>query len=303
MPVSLAWETTRAPGELFTLRQEWVNRNVSWCPQTFRLKVYLLDSGGRAAFTAVDPRFDPRSWVQGQTYSVVSSLNLPTSLPVGVYQLCIALADESGARASGWAFRGEDVQLGAECQTRMIADTPPTEQELFRRFPMIAARIELAELAVRVERESRSTRDTKATEKTGPKAKVGPAWPVGQPPARYQIRKVLGRGGMGTVYRAYDTQLDREVALKVPCIDPSDDPAVRERFFREAKAVARICHPNVCQIFDAGESDGCYFIAMALIEGQSLAARLQQGSLDCQRAAELVKQPLRPSPQLPKSFS
>ncbi|MCX7425088.1 MAG: protein kinase [Planctomycetia bacterium] len=178
--------------------------------------------------------------------------------------------------------------LATECQTRIIVDTPPNDQELRTRFPVIAARIDLAEIAARVERESRSTTDIKEAEETGLKAIVGPIWPVEQPPARYQIREVLGRGGMGTVYRAYDTQLDREVALKVPCIDLGDDPAVRERFFREAKAVARISHPNVCQVFDAGESGGGYYIAMALIEGQSLAARLQQGSLDCRQAAELV---------------
>jgi hypothetical protein len=105
---------------------------------------------------------------------------------------------------------------------------------------------------------------------------------------RYEIRAVLGRGGMGTVYRAFDTQLQREVALKIPSVGPGDDPSFRERFFREARAVSRIRHPNICEVFDAGQSGEACYIAMALIEGQSLAARLQEGPLDCRPAAELL---------------
>ena len=93
---------------------------------------------------------------------------------------------------------------------------------------------------------------------------------------------------MGTVYRAYDTQLQREVALKVPSTDAGNDPKVWTRLFSEARAVARIQHRNVCPVFDVGQSHGRYYLAMALVQGESLAAQLQRGCLDCRQAATLA---------------
>jgi serine/threonine protein kinase len=94
---------------------------------------------------------------------------------------------------------------------------------------------------------------------------------------------------MGTVYRAYDTQLQREVALKVPSTDAGNDPKVWNRLFSEARAVASIQHRNVCPVFDVGQSHGRYYLAMALVQGESLAARLQRGCLDCRQAATLAR--------------
>ena len=93
---------------------------------------------------------------------------------------------------------------------------------------------------------------------------------------------------MGTVYRAYDTQLQREVALKIPSTDVGNDPKVWNRLFSEARAVARIQHRNVCPVFDVGQSHGRYYLAMALIQGESLAAQLRRGCLDCRQAATLA---------------
>ena len=70
---------------------------------------------------------------------------------------------------------------------------------------------------------------------------------------RYQLLGRLGRGGMGAVFRAHDTQLDRTVALKVPFLGGSEDEALRQRFFREARAAAALHHPNICPVFDVGE--------------------------------------------------
>jgi hypothetical protein len=103
----------------------------------------------------------------------------------------------------------------------------------------------------------------------------GTASPFGQLPAafgRYQILKVLGQGGMGSVYLAHDTQLDRRVALKVPHFAPGDDPKVRERFFREARAAATLHHPNLCPVYDVGEHAGTHYLTMAFIEGRPLSA-------------------------------
>jgi serine/threonine protein kinase len=87
---------------------------------------------------------------------------------------------------------------------------------------------------------------------------------------RYRIGDCLGKGGMGAVFKAHDTQLDRQVALKVPFLsDDSDD--TRERFYREARAAATLQHANICPVFDVGEFAGVPYLTMAFIEGRSLA--------------------------------
>ncbi|HLW64708.1 MAG TPA: serine/threonine-protein kinase [Gemmataceae bacterium] len=87
---------------------------------------------------------------------------------------------------------------------------------------------------------------------------------------RYRIGDCLGKGGMGAVFKAYDSQLDRQVALKVPFLgDDSDD--TRARFYREARAAATLQHANICPVFDVGEFAGMPYLTMAFIEGRSLA--------------------------------
>src|SRR5438105_2190917 len=76
---------------------------------------------------------------------------------------------------------------------------------------------------------------------------------------RYQIRKKLGGGGMGAVYLAYNTELDREEALKVPHFEQGADAELRERFLREAKAAAKLDHTNLCPVFDVGVLNGVYY--------------------------------------------
>ena len=94
----------------------------------------------------------------------------------------------------------------------------------------------------------------------------------------YRIVGKLGQGGMGVVYAARDEKLERAVALKTMSSIARDDTA-RKRFWREARAAASVNHPNVCQLYEIGEDRGELFIAMELLEGQSLAARLQAGPM------------------------
>ena len=86
----------------------------------------------------------------------------------------------------------------------------------------------------------------------------------------YRVLKELGRGGMGAVYRAIDTRLDRTVALKVLIPELAADPAARERFLREAKAAAKLSHDNVVTVYEADERDGVPYIAMQLLQGYPL---------------------------------
>jgi len=87
---------------------------------------------------------------------------------------------------------------------------------------------------------------------------------------RYRILRLLGRGGMGAVYLAQDSQLGRQVALKVPFFDASESPQRAERFVREARSAAVLQHPNICTVFDAGQISGRPFITMAYIAGTPL---------------------------------
>lgn len=93
---SAAWEPLRRPGQTLTLRQEWVNRNRSWCVYPYRLKLYLVDAEGKDAWTGVDQKFDPCGWLQGSTNLAASEFPLPKSLRSGIYDLRIALVDETG---------------------------------------------------------------------------------------------------------------------------------------------------------------------------------------------------------------
>src|SRR5262245_39367098 len=95
----------------------------------------------------------------------------------------------------------------------------------------------------------------------------------------YEILDLLGAGGMGEVYRARDTRLDRTVALKVlPDSLASDEPS-RARFQREAKAISSLNHPHICALYDLGRIDDTDFLVLELLEGETLAARLAPGAL------------------------
>jgi predicted Ser/Thr protein kinase len=102
---------------------------------------------------------------------------------------------------------------------------------------------------------------------------------------RYRIQRMLGQGGMGVVYLAYDTQLERPVALKVPRMDARDDPDLLERFYREARTAATFAHPQLCPVYDVGRIDGVHYLTMPLLSGESLAVRLKRGGRLPQRAA------------------
>jgi len=95
----------------------------------------------------------------------------------------------------------------------------------------------------------------------------------------YQIISLLGAGGMGEVYKARDTRLDRTVAIKVLPSHRSDQPDLRERFEREARAVASLNHPHICTLFDIGREQDTEFLVMEYLDGETLAERLKKGPL------------------------
>src|SRR5689334_10677272 len=109
-----------------------------------------------------------------------------------------------------------------------------------------------------------------------PTARLGP----------YEIQSPLGAGGMGEVYRARDTRLGRDVAIKVLPMHLSANPEVRARFEREARTISSLNHPHICTLFDVGREGDVDFLVMELIDGETLAARLAKGPLP---PAEVLK--------------
>jgi serine/threonine protein kinase len=106
----------------------------------------------------------------------------------------------------------------------------------------------------------------------------------------FRVIKIIGEGGMGTVYEAVQTKLDRRVALKVLARRLAKDPTFLERFHREAKAAAAINHPNLVQVYDIGEDGGAHFFAMEYVEGENLSQRIKRdGRLDVPEALEIIE--------------
>src|SRR5262245_23730273 len=95
----------------------------------------------------------------------------------------------------------------------------------------------------------------------------------------YEIVAPVGGGGMGEVYRAIDSRLDRTVAIKVLRSHLSADPLFRQRFEREAKAISSLSHPHICALYDVGHQDDMNYLVMEFLEGETLTQRLSRGRL------------------------
>src|SRR5712664_1888357 len=95
----------------------------------------------------------------------------------------------------------------------------------------------------------------------------------------YEIQSPLGAGGMGEVYRALDTRLDRTVAIKVLASHLSSSPELKQRMEREARAISSLNHPHICHLYDIGSQDGTDYLVMEFLEGETLAERLRKGAM------------------------
>jgi serine/threonine protein kinase len=102
----------------------------------------------------------------------------------------------------------------------------------------------------------------------------------------YEILSAIGAGGMGEVYRARDTRLDRIVAIKVLPTHLADRSDLRERFEREARTIASLNHPHICTLFDIGQQNGIDYLVMEYLEGETLAQRLQKGPLPLEQVLQ-----------------
>ena len=106
----------------------------------------------------------------------------------------------------------------------------------------------------------------------------------------YQVLSKLGEGGMGQVYRAHDTKLGRDVAIKIMPASVAGDPDRLARFEREAQAVASLSHPNIVAVFEFGAHEGQPFVVMELLEGETLRERLSSGPMPARKAIDAAIQ-------------
>src|SRR5262245_7756658 len=106
----------------------------------------------------------------------------------------------------------------------------------------------------------------------------------------YEIQAPIGAGGMGEVYRARDTRLDRIVAVKILPAEFAGEPMLRERFDREARLISSLNHPHICALFDVGQHDEVSYLVIEYLEGETLASRLEKGRLKLDQALQIAVQ-------------
>ncbi|MFK7778783.1 MAG: serine/threonine-protein kinase [Gimesia sp.] len=127
------------------------------------------------------------------------------------------------------------------------------------------------------------------SEQSGNQNQAGCNQELGGQFGRYQIEKILGQGAMGAVYLAYDTELERRVALKVPKIEDVDGvEELLARFYREARAAATLEHGGICRVYDVGSQEGITYIAMAYIDGMPLSSFIKSGKIKSMRNISVV---------------
>jgi serine/threonine protein kinase/Tol biopolymer transport system component len=177
--------------------------------------------------------------------------------------------------------------LEAECLNRFVSGQSPQLTELGERFPEAVQDIDLSAIEERCRRDaSVRAEDPETPDVWSSAADLVPGQTVG----RYDIRECLGNGSMGAVYHAWDTRLQRDVALKIPHLNPAADPDLADQFRREAVAMAQVHHPSVCPVYDSFEFNGRLALTMAFVKGETLTDWVKQRRLTQQQIAELTLQ-------------
>ncbi len=250
-----------------------------------------------------------RDWAEGRLAEHVARLPPPPDplrLPalLSLVRIDLERSWQSGRRPALESYLRLYPELGgadavpfelvrAEYELRRRFDGVADPAPLAARFPRHAAELQRLAAQPGPARETAAPRGGRETLRAGSAASVPGEVPAAPRPlqgqfGRYRIEKKLGQGGMGAVYLAHDTELDRPVALKVPHFTAEDGPDACKRFRREAQAAATLDHPNLCPVFDVGEVGGVLYLTMAYIEGRPLADFLGGGRQLPQRQGALL---------------
>jgi len=184
--------------------------------------------------------------------------------------------------------------LLAEYQARELKGGPVKLEDFARRFPQRAETLkqlleQSGKAASRRLSSATHTDSSRGGEKVETKAEpMAASWDLPKEFGRYRILKRLGEGGMGSVFLAHDTELDRHVAIKVPKFAGAEDPRLVERFYREARAAAKLQNRHICSVYDVGEIDGVRYISMAYIKGRPLSAYIRTDRTQPERSSVLL---------------
>ncbi len=188
---------------------------------------------------------------------------------------------------NAWTVPAE--MMFAEWKARKRAGESVELREYAERFPRQTARLQELVAVSGLFAPIENVAETRSPDTT-PRAAVKATEDLPEQFGRYKILRKIGHGGMGAVYLAHDGELDRNVAIKIPRVNSFDTPAVIERFYREARAAAALCHPNICPIHDVGQIDGTFFLSMGFVEGRPLSDFIRRGKAQGQRqAADLIR--------------
>lgn len=229
-----------------------------------------------------------------------------------IEQFPSTLVEDFLSEFQGGASVNIDELLLIEMRSRLREDSTLDPSEYARRFPELSGEIpslvssvmeEFSTVPDRNPRPATGTRGeptkiqvpshsagTAAHSKTNKEVssrKTGSSNPV-EYLGDHKLISVIGRGGMGVVYRALNTKLNREVAVKTITVGNEGNAQALERFRRESEAVARLDHPGIASVYETGEQDGIAWFSMALIRGESLQALLRQGTMVPERAADVL---------------
>lgn len=221
-----------------------------------------------------------RSWSSGFGRTVEEYVKkFPALISTQDAHADLLLAEYNARRAVG-----DGVEVSSY-RSRFPSQFPQLEQKLRDRPEPHSSSGSAAQASIDTSRldDLRDTKNVPASERTGR---------LPQEFGRYQIIRELGSGAMGTVYLAKDMQLDRKVALKTPSFVGHEHDELIARFYREARAAAKLQHRNICPVYDVGEIDGRHFISMAYIRGRSLSLYIQPEKLPPARSTTVLVQRL-----------
>jgi serine/threonine protein kinase len=258
---------------LAEFEQSWAEGRLAACVQDLPPPGSPLRLPALVGMIKVDLK---RRWKLGQRVKVESyletypELGTPETAPVDLVQAEYEARQQSGEAVTASQFRlrfpRQALQLQQPTQPDSDRPTPPGPSTHSTRTPDPSA---------------------------APPGGDGPAKVPGSLPeqfGRYRILQCLGKGGMGTVYLAHDTSLDRRVALKVPHWTTENSPQALARFLQEARAASALRHANICPVYDVGEAGGVPYLTMAYIEGRPLSeVARSDGPAPQQQAAALVR--------------
>jgi serine/threonine protein kinase len=178
------------------------------------------------------------------------------------------LLDHARAAERALALRS---LLAVELELSRREGRPAQEHDYAARFPQFAGVVREAFQELNTRAETQAALDTSVAQATN-------ARQTSLPPRfdHFEVLEVLGQGGFGTVYRARDTRLERDVAIKAPRPDQQFEAEDLRRFQREARALAALQHPNICSVHDAGQFEGRPYLVMALVQGEPLSSLLKR---------------------------